>query len=213
MNEKGITGTSALAEIIANWPASEHDKALRILEARTSYFRAMLKTGTMTEFMKAFYESLDDTIAQSIARDKGTAISCKKGCHFCCRQSVVISAGEAELIAEYCKERGINIPKDYLEEQLKYDWKEIAVKDVGWCVFLKGGECSIYPVRPLACRKYFVASPPEQCDTVKFPSSKGHRVAVAVYTWPEIEASAFAALMSERGKSRRLPEMLMKYAK
>lgn len=208
MSDKGVRATDELGQVIRNWPPLEHNAVLSMIEKRTRYFRHAYKEGGSIEFLKGFYEAFDEIQAERV-----TGVSCKKGCHLCCRINVTIWKDEAALIAEYCREHDISIPRAYLEEQLKYGWKEVAATDVGWCVFLKNGECSIYPVRPLGCRKYHVSSPPELCDTVKYPSDKGHRVAVAVFTFPEIDASAFYGLMAEKGKSGRLPEMLLPYSK
>ena len=158
--------------------------------------------------MKAFYEAFDELQAEKVE-----GVSCRKGCHFCCRINVTISQDEAAVIAQYCKVHNISISKEYLEEQLRYGWKEIASTPAGWCAFLKNGQCSIYSARPMACRKYHVASAPELCDTVRFPSSEGHRVSIPVFTVPEIEASAFYAVVDKVGKSGRLPEMLLPFSK
>ena len=32
------------------------------------------------------------------------------------------------------------------------------------CVFLEGGRCSVYPIRPTVCRSYFVISPAHLCQ-------------------------------------------------
>lgn len=207
-NEKGITATNGLSHVIEKLPPREHDAVLRMVEHRTNELRQYYKMGTPVEFVKAFYEIFDETLAEVIE-----GVSCKRGCHFCCRQNVNIYKDEAATIAEYCREHDISIPREYLVEQLEHDWKEIAKTDAGWCTFLKDGQCSIYAVRPLACRNYHVVSPAELCDTVKFPSDKGHRVAVSVFTLPEIEASAFSGVMADKGESGRLPEMLLPYSK
>lgn len=212
MKEKGITATQELAQTISNWPAAAHDQVLRMIEARAAYFRAALKECGPTEFVRAFFEAFDEAIAEGKTQTN-TLPSCTKGCYKCCRQNVQIWKDEAALIAEYCSENNIPIPRGYLLEQLKYGWKEVAKEEVGWCTFLKDGDCSIYPVRPLSCRKYLVASPAELCDTVKYPASEGNKVAVIVLTAPEIEASAYCGIMADKGKSGRLPEMLLPYSK
>lgn len=209
---KGVTATDALRQVIEQWPPKEHDAVLHFVEERGHQLKGFYELCSPVEFVRAFQEAFDETLADVKARDK-SPVSCKKGCFFCCRQNVTVWDAEAALIAEYCEEKGIEIPKAYLEQQLKHGWKEVAQTEVGWCVFLKGGECSIYPVRPLMCRKYHVASPPELCDTVKYPASKGHRVAVSVYTLPEIEASAFAGVLEGKHNYGRMPEMLLPYAK
>jgi len=203
----GVRTTEELGKVISDLSAVQHDAVLDMVAQQTNKFREALKTGSLEEFVKAFYEMFDEVLA-----DKVTGVSCKKGCYLCCRQNVTIWDAEASVIVAYCKEHDIKIPRAYLEEQLKHGWREVAKTDIGWCTFLKDGVCSIYPVRPLACRKYFVASPPQLCDTVKFPADQGHRVAVAIFTIPEIEASAFYGVMADFCKYGRLPEMLLSYS-
>lgn len=204
-----VRTTEELSKVIKDYPAVKHDAILHMIEERTAELRRYYKEGGSIDFVKAFYETFDETQAEA---SRTTLLSCGKGCHACCRQNVTIWQDEAAVIAEYCNAHGIDIPKEYLEEQLKYGWKEVARTEVGWCTFLKGGVCSIYPVRPLACRKYLVVSNPDKCDVVKYePPNNG--VAVAIFHVPEMEASAFYTVMADKGKSGRLPEMLLPYSK
>jgi len=208
MNMSGVTATQELAQVITKWPAEAHDTVLRMIEARYHYFRAMYQSAGPADFVKAFYEAFDEVQAEQV-KD----VSCKKGCYLCCRQNVSIFPDEATVIADYCSEQGIPIPKGYLKEQLKYDWKEVAKTEAGWCVFLTNGLCGIYPVRPLTCRKYHVVSAPELCDTVKYPADQGFNVSVPIFTIPEIEASAYCGVLSKKGKAGRMAEMLLPYSK
>jgi Putative zinc- or iron-chelating domain len=161
------------------------------------------------EFMKGFYEIFDESIDLPL---KKACASCKKGCHFCCGQNVDITDAESKLIAEYCLQNNIAIPKGYLGKQLLYEQSEIPNSPVPWCVFLKDGECSIYQVRPLACRKYYVSTPPELCDLTKYSKDK-FKAVVIIFSTTEIETTAFYELMLKKGKIGRLPEMLLPYSK
>jgi Fe-S-cluster containining protein len=198
-----------LVNMVKQWPKEQFEQFQSLCMARVEEFRAVLKEVGMSEFVRQFYEVFDDAVNQ-----EKTLVSCSKGCHFCCRQNVHTFRAEAEVIAAYCKDKGIEIPKDYLTEQLKYGWRELAKTEVGWCVFLKNGECSIYPVRPSACRSYFVVSPPERCDVVKYPSSEGHRVVVKTFLIPLMLQVAFSGVLTERkDKGGTLAEMLLPYSK
>lgn len=179
---------------------------------RANYLRSVLKGGTPAEFVFAFYQVFDQTLFGEMARDPNVKnISCRKGCHFCCRMNVMLTEAEASLIGRHCQEQNIPIPKRYLEEQLKYDWQEVSRSEVGWCTFLKQGECSIYAVRPLACRKYLVSSLPERCDILKNPAPNNF-VQIATYFLTEFEGNAFQLVMSDIGKRGRLPEMLLPFS-
>ncbi|HTE20086.1 MAG TPA: YkgJ family cysteine cluster protein [Armatimonadota bacterium] len=122
----------------------------------------------------------------------GEEVSCRAGCHACCSQLVVVSPLEAHAIAEHVgadDELGrrttarveaweaaischatLSVRLGQLEAAGGYVSSEDgdAIERDYWaaklpCPFLDGGRCSIYPVRPHACREHFVLSPPELC--------------------------------------------------
>lgn len=143
--DEGVRATEELSKLMKNWPALRHDVTLHKIEERTeelwSYYRQM----PPIDFVKAFYEAFDEALEEARST---SLLSCGKGCHACCRQNVTIWEGEAAVIADYCKEHGIDIPRSYLEEQMKHEWRDVGRSEAGWCVFLKDGLCSIYSVRP-----------------------------------------------------------------
>lgn len=79
---------------------------------------------------------------------------CKKGCSWCCRVPVDVSAIEAQLIGEYI---GIE-PKNLTADRQWY-----RMPDKTKCPFLKNDCCSIYPVRPFNCRVFASADDPKNC--------------------------------------------------
>jgi len=194
---------------IESWPREQFEAAQQLVFARVEEFNACIKATGINSFVKEFYEVFDDAVIQ-----EKTLVSCCRGCFSCCRQNVHVYQSEAAVIAEYCEEKGIEIPAAYLKEQLKYGWRELAKTEVGWCVFLKNGECSIYPVRPISCRNYFVISHPKFCDPVAYPSEKGNRVVSKVLLHPLLLGVAFGGIMEERkDEGGSLSEMLLPYAK
>lgn len=86
--------------------------------------------------------------------------ACKSGCSYCCNIAVTLTTTEAELIGKYIG-RKPTIPShrvDIIANQRKYSGVP--------CPFLKKGKCSVYEVRPLACRIHFnLADTPELCNT------------------------------------------------
>jgi Putative zinc- or iron-chelating domain len=66
------------------------------------------------------------------------------------------------VIINYCTENAIEIDKEYLEKQAAVGRKKYS--ELSRCVFLKDNMCSIYPVRPIACRKHWVKTDPSLCD-------------------------------------------------
>jgi uncharacterized protein len=107
-------------------------------------------------------------------------ISCKKGCNTCCNLAVDMTEIEAELIKKFVIENFTKEKIDIIERNLSISRlycpdTEVLNRTEGLkfkyfklkrpCDFLdENGECSIYKVRPLACRKYFVLSSPEICE-------------------------------------------------
>ena len=87
-------------------------------------------------------------------------IACHKGCHNCCsKPDVPISeieiAGISWLSSEIIVDLTLRIR---LKKQLRNHKKSLQ------CPFLVEGVCSIYPVRPIACREYFVFGMPCKQD-------------------------------------------------
>lgn len=72
-------------------------------------------------------------------------VACKKGCNFCCHQSIQISSLEASYIASNTGVRPVALTAPIYRDPLGFSGKTP-------CPFLKQGECSIYEFRPLICR-------------------------------------------------------------
>jgi Fe-S-cluster containining protein len=86
-------------------------------------------------------------------------IACKEGCAWCCRLHVTLTVPEVIAIADYLR---ATLPATELES-LKARVTELDQETHGlnpWqrartglpCALLVEGRCSVYPVRPLACR-------------------------------------------------------------
>jgi hypothetical protein len=87
------------------------------------------------------------------------AVACRSGCDHCCHQVVGVSAPEA--LAIYDHVRATRSPTEL--ERLRAHVETLHQRSRGLptaerlspehpCVFLDSGRCSIYEVRPLACR-------------------------------------------------------------
>jgi len=83
-------------------------------------------------------------------------MACKKGCHICClKPDVPICELEINGISWYVSEKVENPEiRKMLNKQLSES--NIHVE----CPFLVQKSCSIYPVRPLACREFYVFGKP-----------------------------------------------------
>lgn len=97
--------------------------------------------------------------ASAWARPMARVAACRKGCSHCCTIPVTISRTEAERIATVSgralaadvssvRPGDLDTAKALREaqERLREGWTGVA------CPFLRDGACSIYDVRPFACR-------------------------------------------------------------
>jgi Fe-S-cluster containining protein len=153
---------------------------------------------TLTELLPILH-NLESAVSERVAEEAkaaGHPISCRASCSACCRQVVPVSAFEAEALIRWIA----SLPEKYQAEVERRFQKALsALRDAGvidklldsrWmtdeqfatqatidyfkahvaCPFLENENCGIYSIRPLACREYFVTSPPELCrDPVATP--------------------------------------------
>lgn len=128
------------------------------------------------------------------AADSGHSVTCHQGCSACCHQPVGGPIAESFLIAEYLDQNPI-LKENFLEKYFgwrkqvnpdKYtermnrlgervsprpNEREVqkAVQSFSAyspaCPFLESDGCSIYPVRPLACRQHLSVDNPKKCLT------------------------------------------------
>lgn len=156
------------------------------------------------EAMLGLYRLLDETIAEHVTKH-----SCKRGCSHCCHLNVDIWPPEAKVIEWYCKEHNIPIDQEYLGRQMGYEPLEIPITPVSACVFLKNGECSIYEARPIMCRKYFVATPPDECDHKKY-TPLNYKVTMVANVYVELLVSAIINALEPKLVAERMPKMILK---
>lgn len=177
------------------------------LEKRIDYYSEQYKQtkdinamGTLAGFHALIDENID-----KIDNETKSQIKCKKGCSFCCHIPVTISEAEADFIGYYSKKNNIRISKKYLKKQLRIPESEIYLSPVSACVFLKDKICSIYPARPLNCRKYLVFSDPLLCN-----AKRGLEKPLNYFDY-NIEAIISGVFSCS--PVGRLPEMLLPYSK
>lgn len=168
------------------------------------YKRALPKEGVL-DTVTGFYGGIDTMFEKHESADK-EKISCRRGCDHCCRIRVEITGHEAIYLLEVARRSGTPINTDYLKMQTAYATPgEFARGPVAACVFLKNHECSIYAARPSSCRKYFVATPPKDCDASKGPVQVG----MFFDLHSECIDSAMANMAADSGP---MAEMLLKYS-
>lgn len=130
---------------------------------------------TFHEFLDAlegWYRSLDQALVEQAKKSEKT-FTCRECSHKepgCCYQKVFVPFHEALPIVRRIKENNLDTPE--FRERLRVEGEEgEAASREEWfhtqrrpCVFLKDGRCSIYEVRPTACRTYYVISPQDDCQ-------------------------------------------------
>lgn len=119
-----------------------------------------------------------DTVGAAVG--EAAASPCRKGCASCCRIPVAVSRPEAQAIAAALgvalpagPVRGFDTATALGADDNDFDSRVAAFKaasavhlDVP-CPFLRDSSCSIYDLRPLACRYHFsLADDAEPCELV-----------------------------------------------
>lgn len=93
-------------------------------------------------------------------------IACSKGCSSCCYMATLTFSIEVENISTQVKikpKKFKGIFKNLNDEKLANI--QHTIQGVP-CTFLKNNECSIYDIRPLACRLHHnLSNSPQMCDT------------------------------------------------
>ena len=93
---------------------------------------------------------------------------CAQQCSHCCHMAVTILDEEAKRIAQflgrrYEKQAHYKTAMDVAEYHDRVITKYLRVP----CTFLKAGKCSVYEVRPFACRLHHTVSPTNECCDLK----------------------------------------------
>ncbi len=109
-------------------------------------FPAMGQQPPWFEALLDAYAFLDAAMnAEVAAGDRSPA--CGEGCDACCRQPIPATLAEIMGIQRYLK-------------AYPYGGRGGGAGTAEHCRFLADGRCSVYPVRPFACRRYIVFSKP-----------------------------------------------------
>lgn len=96
------------------------------------------------------------------------AVTCQKGCAYCCHLEVEITEDDAELVADAIINGKLSYDAEKLQAQAaradKADiWLKGAIAE-NRCIMLDAsGSCRIYEHRPSTCRKHAVLGPAKDC--------------------------------------------------
>ena len=128
----------------------------------TDYLKMLTPSNrSQVKAAKTIHKLVDSAVETFLKDNRAT---CKKGCSYCCHVFIYATIDEARLITNHCAHNNIEVDRKVLEKQSKYTKDNWTGQELTACAFLKGGTCSIYGIRPIACRKFYVASDPKLCD-------------------------------------------------
>lgn len=199
-------GTSNLARVLAKLRPADQ---LHVWKLVADKWRELRKLPAGVKRAKEVHRMIDAEIERT-QKESTFNPSCKKRCTHCCYHEVVVSDDEAMLLAQLAEELLTPLELEKLHAQAKWtfgtDSWEKHKKNEKRCVFLdiNTSKCRIYEDRPVACRKYFVSSPPEMCA-----DPEGQVLGITVNN-AEIIASAALNLSK---KLEALPVMTVRHLK
>lgn len=164
------------------------------------------------------FQDVDELVDREIARSvaQGRQPSCTKGCSYCCRQEIYAPRAEVEAIVEW-----LETSAPHLIPELKtriagwLDWYRTEYprlaasgavrRDLFYahgppCPALIDDVCSIYPVRPVFCRTYYVTSPADACRPPGDPARPDVPIeAMRIFTRTADVAAKLRALVERQG--------------
>ena len=102
-------------------------------------------------------------------RTSGQTFACKRGCSWCCHQLIVMTnRDDGVAMLDFARRKLGASEFDEVTTKIREQASEIeamtheAAETLRWtCPFLRNGDCSIYELRPVACRT--VLSPEASC--------------------------------------------------
>lgn len=102
-----------------------------------------------------------DLLIENAAKRATQVAACKNGCHYCCYYRVDVSADEVLLVRNFVESSMSADQRATIRARAEANAKVIGplnmvehMRTNVECCFLIGGSCSIYPVRPRACRAF-----------------------------------------------------------
>lgn len=192
--------TESLAGVLANASLKEKEEARAMLLHYVGELSA-IKNADPVGVAATVHDVQDTYINEAMNRPEmiTNKISCRPGCNHCCHLLIGIWPQEAALLAAKIIVDKIEIDTERLYKQAEVrnleGWNKLPIQDRRCVLLGDDGKCRAYEERPGACRKYYVASNPQLCDTVKHNGAK-----VARYVINKVEIIESAALTSFGGR-------------
>ena len=144
-------------------PAFPEDWQNELALAAANTARAVLgdspNVESAAELARAVMAGASRLIDTLLARVPAGTVACQAGCDHCCHQSVGLTPPEALAIHDHL--RASRSPEQFAALAARVGALRAKTRGLSTderfspqypCLFLEGGRCSIYEVRPLACR-------------------------------------------------------------
>jgi len=130
---------------------------------REAVIQILLHDSTRTGLMHVLNNATGfaESMAAKFRHPRTPAVDCKKGCSWCCYQTVSVTAPEAFTIAEFIQSS--DNPSEIEARLAKLQEVNQRTRTLGPrertkqhvpCAFLEKEQCFIYEVRPLACSEF-----------------------------------------------------------
>ena len=149
----------AQVDMIKQFAEPFRDLSRAAFQGRKSFPKA-------AKLLRVVYDDADLMVTQVLK--KRSPVPCKVGCFWCCYIRVEITPLEAIYIADFLRS---NLwPSELAEVRQRIELVDQVTRGMnahqralakGVCPLIKDGLCSIYPVRPVACRVYCSQSLPD----------------------------------------------------
>ena len=131
-----------------------HERAAAITEAEGPRIQKLIRLATDLVDAKVPAQMKGERImdvADALSRTITPHTECARGCSHCCHMATCLSGFEARMIGRYVGREPARLGREMvasldLERELQARYTGVP------CPFLVAGKCSVYPVRPAACR-------------------------------------------------------------
>lgn len=130
---------------------------------------AMLKSPTALPIAVRMYRSIDDAITAEVKK-KNLPTACRAGCSYCCYYRVVASPLEIIAISEHIKGTWSQQRQEWIGQRIadhrmatSHLTPEQHTRSNIQCPFLEDNRCSIYAIRPIACRTHHEVRSVDPC--------------------------------------------------
>ncbi len=105
--------------------------------------------------IRSLHEQVD-ALTEQIKKKPGVHFDCKAGCSYCCSLRVAATPPEVFLITRYIKQLPTETQTELLErlKTRSEATRGVETEDFFFpCTLLADGQCTIYELRPVMCRK------------------------------------------------------------